>query len=273
MVSNFSIVAMVITLLVTLVMPIVVWIVYVLKNKEKKVGGAVVLGAAGFFVMQIVIRVPILNAVALLPGYVEFVTGHYVLYCLILAFTAGLFELIARYVVAKILAKKLTFEHGIAAGLGHGGIEAVVLIGMTYVNNILYSVMINTGTFDTVVAQAAALGVDTSTLLMLKEQLISSSSFLFLLAGYERVLTVIFHVAMSLLVCYFVSRKKDLVGIGICLVAHTMIDFISPVVSGLATPYLGNVISQTTSYVIIYIFLTAVAIGSVVLIRKIKKNW
>ncbi len=273
MVSGASILAMVVTLLVTLVMPIVAWIVYVVKNKEKKVGGAVLLGAAGFFVMQIVIRLSIINVLALTPSFMSFAANHYVLYCLILAFTAALVEVIARYAVAKILSKKLSYEQGIAAGLGHGGIEAIVLIGMTYINNLLYSVMINTGTYDVMVEQTAALGVDTSALLSAKEQLIETSSSLFLLAGYERILTIILHIALSLLVCYFVSRKKDFTGIGICLVIHMLVDFVSPVINGLTTPYLGSKISVTTSYVLVYGFLTAVAVCSVLLIRKIKKSW
>lgn len=273
MVSGVSIFAMVVTLVVTLVVPIVVWIVYTVKNKEKKVGGAVLLGAAGFFVMQIVIRLSIISMLSLSPSYMRFAAEHYVLYCLVLAFTAALVEVIARYAVAKILAKKLTYEHGIAAGLGHGGIEAVMLIGMTYINNLLYSVMINTGMYDVMVEQTAASGVDTTALLTAKEQLIGTSASLFLLAGYERVLTIILHTALSLLVCYFVSRKKDWAGIGICLVIHMAVDFVSPVINGLGTSYLGSKISLTTSYVLVYVFMTLVAVGSVIVIRKIKKSW
>lgn len=273
MVSGVSILTMVVTLLVTLVMPIVAWIMYAVKNKDKKVGGALLLGAAGFFVMQIVIRLSIINVLSLSPAFMSFAANHYIFYCLILAFTAALVEVIARYVVAKILVKKLTYEHGIAAGLGHGGIEAVMLIGMTYINNLLYSVMINTGAYDLMVEQTAALGVDTSALLSAKEQLIETSASLFLLAGYERILTMILHVALSLLVCYFVSCKKDFVGIGICLVIHMLVDFVSPVINGLATPYLGSKLSITASYVLVYGFLTVVAVGSLLVIRKIKKSW
>ena len=273
MVSTGSIFAMIVTLVITLVAPIIVCIVYTVKNKEKKVGGATLLGAAGFFVMQIIIRLSILSMLSLSPAYLSFAETHYILYCFILAFTAALSEVIGRYVVAKVLAKKLTYKHGIAAGLGHGGIEAVMLIGMTYVNNVLYSIMINTGMYDVMVEQTAALGVDTSALLIAKEQLIGTSAPIFLLAGYERVLTIILHTALSLLVCYLVSQKKDFLGIGICLVIHMIVDFVSPIISGLGTSYLGNKISLTTSYVLTYIFLTVVAVGSVILIRKIKKNW
>ena len=273
MVSTSAIIAVCVTLFVSLILPLIIYIVYGVKNKGKGVWTAWLLGAAGFFVMQVIIRVPLVNGVSLLPGFTLFVQRHYILYCLILAVTAALFEVIGRYAVAKILSKKLSFTKGIAAGLGHGGIEAMVLIGMTYINNLLYIMMINSGTYDTVIEQTAAMGVDASPLLTIRETLLATSAGMFYLAGYERILTMILHTALSLLVGYFVWKKKDALGILVCIVIHTLVDFVSPLLSGLSTDYLGFVISQNTAYVLIYVFLTLVAAGSVVLICKIKKLW
>jgi len=279
MVSTGTFIAILVTLIVTLIGPLVVPIVYSIKNKGKGVWKAWLLGAAGFFVLQVLIRIPILNVLATFPWFQRFAENQYVVYCFILALTAALFEVVARFGVAKILQKNANYEQSVAAGFGHGGIEAIVLIGMTYVNNLLYAVMINTGAFDGLVEQTAALAgtmdVETLTaqLYQIKTALIETPTYTFYLAGYERILCVLFHTAMSLLVCYAVYKKKALVGVGIALVAHFCVDFVSPLVSGLATPYLGNVISAEVSYVIIYGFLTAVGVGSVVLIRKICKMW
>lgn len=273
MVSTSTLIAVVITFIVSGILPLVVWLVYGVKNKGKGAFTAWLIGAAGFFIMQVIIRIPILNMLALTAGFQSFVENHYVLYCFIAAFTAGLFEVIGRYVVAKLMAKNLTYEKGLAAGLGHGGIEAIVLIGMMYMNNLLYIGMINSGTFDGIVEQTAALGVDTTSLVAIKDSLIHMNSAVFLLAGYERILTMLLHAALSLAVCYFVSKKQDIKGILICLVCHCMVDFISPLVNGMATEYLGNVISQTTAYIIVYVFLTAVAVVSVVAILNIRKRW
>lgn len=279
MVSTGTFIAILVTLIVTLIGPLVVPIVYSIKNKGKGVWKAWFLGAAGFFVLQVLIRIPILNVLATFPWFQRFAENQYVAYCFILALTAALFEVVARFSVAKILEKNINCEQGVAAGLGHGGIEAMVLIGMTYVSNLLYAVMINTGAFDGVVEQTAALAgtMDmetlTAQLYQIKTALIETPAYTFYLAGYERILCVLFHTAMSLLVCYTVYKKKALVGVGIALAAHFCVDFVSPIVSGLATPYLGSVISTEVSYVIIYGFLTVVGVGSVVLIRKICKMW
>lgn len=104
MVSTSTLITVIITFLISSILPLVIWIVYELKNKRKCVFTAWLLGAAGFFIMQIIIRIPILNMLALTAGFQSFVAKHYVLYCLVVAFTAGLFELIGRYAVAKVMA-------------------------------------------------------------------------------------------------------------------------------------------------------------------------
>ncbi len=265
MVGTASILAMVVTLFISTVLPILVYIVYGVKNKGKGVWTAWLIGAAGFTIMQLVIRTPILSLLSLSAGFVTFAKEHYTMYVLVLAFTAALFELVARYVIAKILQKKQFFEKAVAVGLGHGGIEAIALIGLAYVNNILYSLMINTGVYDTLVSQTASMGVDTTSLLVAKASLIETSPTMFLLAGYERILTMILHVAMTVLVFYFVKKKKDIVGIILCLLIHTLIDFVPA--------FLVGIMAANLAYIITYTFLTVMAVLGIIILVVIKKKW
>ncbi len=278
MVSTGAVIGIVLTLIVTLLGPIVAMIVYGVKNKGKGVWKAWLLGAAGFFVLQVLIRLPILSVLGMFSWFQQFAENQYIVYCLILALTAALFEVVARFAVAKLLQKKLNYQQGVAAGLGHGGIEAIILVGMTYVNNLLYAVMINSGSFDAMVVQTEAMALPNAAELVeqlnqVKTALVETPAYAFYLAGYERILCVLFHTAMSLLVCYLVSKRKALLGVGVAFAAHFAVDFVSPVINGLATPYLGNVISEGTAYVLIYGILTAVAVGAVVVIGKIRKKW
>lgn len=278
MVSTGAFIGIIITLIITLLGPIVAAIVYSVKNKGKGVWKAWLLGAAGFFVLQILIRVPVLNVLGTFPWFQRFAENHYIVYCLILALTAALFEVVARFAVAKILQKNMNYQQGVAAGLGHGGIEAIILIGMTYVNNLLYAIMINSGSLDEMIFRAGLSSWSNTTeladqLYQIKTALVETPGYTFYLAGYERILCVLFHTAMSLLVCHMVYKKKALLGVGIAFAAHFFVDFVSPLVNGLATPYLGNVISQGTAYVLVYGILTAVAVGAVALIGKICKKW
>ncbi len=273
MVSTLSIISIIVTLVASIFIPIFLAIIWCVKNKGKKTLSALLLGALGFFVMQIIIRTPILSVISQNAGFLDFISSHYVLYCALLAFTAALVEVIARYGVAKILNKDLSFERSFASGLGHGGVETIILTGMTYVSNLVLSFMINTGSFNTIVEQMEVQDVDASSFLAAKEQLISTSSPMFLLAGFERILALGFHIGLTVMVWYFVKHKKDIVGILICLLAHFAVDFVSCFVQGLATDYLSNVISLATAYIIIYSFLAVAAIASVVFVMKIKRKW
>ena len=84
MVGVSTIIAVCVTLFISLVLPIVVYIMYGVKNKGKGVWTAWLLGAAGFFVFQMIIRVPILNLLSLNAGFVAFLQEHYILYCFIM---------------------------------------------------------------------------------------------------------------------------------------------------------------------------------------------
>lgn len=264
MVPVSTLIACIVTLLITLVLPVVILIIFAAKQKKQGIVSAWLLGAAGFFVTQILIRLPILTALQSQSWFVSFANSHLFGYAFTLAFTAGLFELAGRFGVAKILEKKLTWNRTLAAGLGHGGIEAMLLIGMTYINNLVYILMINSGAFDASLAQTAAMGVDVTQLELVKQQLISMSPALFLLAGFERILAMTAHTAMSGLVCYGVAHKKVLPCTLLCLGIHTLIDL---------TAGISLVLPQATAYLLIYTILTAVAIFSVFVLKDLRRRW
>ncbi len=90
MVPITTVVACIITLLVSLVLPIVVLIGLAVKNKKQGIVSAWLLGAAGFFVTQILIRLPILTALQSQSWFAVFAKNNPFIYAFGLAFTAGL---------------------------------------------------------------------------------------------------------------------------------------------------------------------------------------
>lgn len=264
MIPVTTIAACSITLFVSLILPVLVLLVFSLKHRKQGILSAWLLGAAGFFVTQILIRLPILTALQSQGWFLAFAQNHLFAYAFSLAFTAGLFELAGRFAVAKLMHKRLTLRRSLAAGLGHGGIEAMMIVGITYINNLAYIAMINSGSFDTVVAQTAALGVDVSQLELIRQQLLSASPALFLLAGFERILAMTGHVAMSMLVCYGVTHGKTGICTLLCLGVHTLIDL----PAGIAL-----ILPQSMAYPIIYAILTVMAVLSLLIIRELTRRW
>lgn len=275
MVSTVSVIGMVVSFTLCFIVPIAVCIGYSIRNKEKKVWYACLLGAAGFFVPQAIIRLPVLQLLSQKEAVLLFSQNHTFLYFFLLAFTAALFELAGRYAAAVCMKKDLSYEKGIAAGLAHGGMEAVILIGFSYINNIIYAVLINTGHFDLLYRNIP----DESVIALLdqiKTAMIETPAYLFYLASLERFLTIICHTAFSLAVCYFVWKGKPLIGAVICLVLHTILDFAGPLLmTGGKTPEAAAApaIPDPASLIPVYAFLTVFAIGAVIIIRTIKKKW
>ncbi len=74
---------------------------------------------------------------------------------------------------------------------------------------------------------------------------------------------MVFHVFLSVLLCFFVIQKQSPKGFLLCFMLHGFIDFVTGYVGMLSTEAGGSVLSQNTVYIICYTFLTAVAAASI----------
>jgi uncharacterized membrane protein YhfC len=171
-----------------------------------------------------------------------------------LGLTAGIFEEVGRFLGFKfLLKKKLEWKNGVAFGIGHGGIEALILTGLTYINNIVFSILINTGAMDKI-SGAFPPG--------LAEQVTSALSYtspvMFLAAGIERAFALTAHIAFSIIVLYGVKNRRGIYLL-YAILAHALLD--APMV--IIGKYFGGWIAEG------YVFLFAAA--SLVFIIKSKR--
>lgn len=266
--NNISIISIMLTLIVSLIVPPAFAAVYASRHKKQGIWSAWLVGALGFFVPQILIRLPILAALSRTDGFIAFSQTHTLIYGFALAFTAGLFELSGRYAVARCLKKNLTYRRALAAGLGHGGIEAILITGLAYLSNVVFLVMLQTGGFEATVAQTTAAGGDVTALLTAKDALMNTHWALFLLAGFERLLAMTCHVTMSMMVCYGVHTNRVLPWTLACLAVHTCMDFIASI-----SLFIGRGLTLAAAYTIIYILLTAITVLSIVILKNIRSRW
>ena len=221
-VSTVAIFAMSVTLVICIGLPVGLLLVF-RKKMGKGVTSAVLAGALGFFVPQAVIRIPALQGLSLLDGFGDFVQNHFWMYALLLALSAGLFETVGRLVVFKtILKNRTTYNAALCAGLGHGGIEAIYLVGLTYVNNLVLSFMINSGSaYDVLIGQ----GLASDQANQLITTMTQTSPAIFYLAGFERVFTIGFQIGLSILLAYGITRNQTAKFFGAVLLFHTAVDF------------------------------------------------
>lgn len=220
-VSSLSLLFMSISLLITLIMPIVLVVVLCVKRKIHIM--PVLVGAVVFTVFQSIIRIPALTiARQLSPDFAAF-TNTPLWGGLFLGLTAGLFEEFGRFIGYKVGLKKRTgWNDGLAFGLGHGGIEAITLTGLSFVNNIIYALMINTGNWGLI---ANALPADQAKQLL--DGMVNTPSYMFLVGGMERIFAMTIQVALSILVLYAIRRRK-FIYVLLAVLLHLIVD--SPII-------------------------------------------
>ncbi len=176
--------------------------ILLINRKKQKLGKAFFIGVLAFTISQMFIRIPILTLV--LPKFLWFqvMQTQPVLYGVFLGLTAALFEEGARYIGMRYFLKdKWELKNGIAFGLGHGGIEAILIVGLNY---IVILVLIITG--DSALVPAAF------------------TPGAVLLGGMERLFAICFHTGESLLIMYGLYTKKSGVFLLAAILLHTICD-------------------------------------------------
>lgn len=249
-VSTSQLLAMLVTLGIAWLLPVLLWILAV--RKEKRLTTAVIAGAFGFIVPQMVIRVPILQLLARQAAWLDFNSNNPLFGLIFFPLTAALFETAGRLIVlGKVLRSRLSYYTVYGAGIGHGGAESIGLIGLTYINNIVLSFMINRGSLPDVAGLEEAVGALTGT-----------EPSLFLMAGLERAFVIPLQIALTVLLGYCLTKNRLLTGAILCLTAHFAVDFIAVLLQHRqVTPWL------------IEGFLLIVAILSIWLILFLKKRF
>jgi uncharacterized membrane protein YhfC len=231
MINTGSLINMFITALFTTVGPVLAAILFY--RRQKYYLGSVFTGAAVFILFQMVARIPLVQLV--LPGmdwYKETIQSNFWIYGLFLGFTAGLFEEVGRYLAFILILKKhLDWKNAVAFGIGHGGIEAILLVGLTYISNLITAIMINSGLFDTLLAQYPDQAREA--MIQARNVLVQTPSYMYLVSGAERLFTFFIHIALSVLIMAGIQKKKGLLYLGLAILLHMVIDAPAVILSGL----------------------------------------
>src|SRR5664280_645569 len=132
MVKTSSIFFLAISLLLSIVLPLVAAIV--LHKKLQFAWKSALVGALVFVVFQILTRIPLLGYLQYNLWYQAFSMSYPIISLLLIALSAGLFEEVGRYIGFRLLLRRhLDWEGGIAYGIGHGGLESLY-IGTAFLN-------------------------------------------------------------------------------------------------------------------------------------------
>lgn len=213
MVSDLSIMGMIFSVFIAILVPVGLSIILYVRFRYQI--SFLLVGILAFVISQ-GIRTALLLLFSSAEWY-RYLSGNLLFAIFIGGVTAGLFEESARYGGFHIQKKKQPqWADAVAFGIGHGGIEAILLVGLSQVSNLVLGYMINSGMFDTQIAPALGDQAD-----IIRNQLVETSPELFFISGMERISAISLHVFLSVLVCLSVKNKKPLLLL-LAVVLHTV---------------------------------------------------
>ena len=187
-------------------------------------------GALVFLVVQLLTRVPVVTVLqdTVLAHLLKTSQTFVWTWLVILALTAALFEEVGRYLGYRLFMgrEQKTWSKAVMYGLGHGGLESMVLVGgsilLTLINVLVTSTlnlnMLPLSEHRLIVQQFAALN--------------AQPLWIPLLGAWERLWTVPFHVAMSVVVLQ-VFRRKNIAWLLLAIALHACLDFVTVAISQL----------------------------------------
>ncbi|MBR3574662.1 MAG: YhfC family intramembrane metalloprotease [Lachnospiraceae bacterium] len=211
--------------------PVLIAILWTVKKKEKFT--SVLTGAVTFLLFALILEKPIQNVLIFptamgLPnhGIAQFINARPVLWAFLVGFFPGLFEETGRFVAFKtVLKNRKNRETSISYGIGHGGFEVMLILGLTYINYITYGIMINSGAYAETIKQIAQVMPDqVDAYLAIPDQLAAFTAGSFAINLYERIFAVLFHIGASILVFYACRDRKKIWLYPLAIILHTLMD-------------------------------------------------
>lgn len=136
------------------------------------------LGMLAFISSQILIRLPLLQYLqANSTAYTMFSLTQPLLFAIVIGLSAGVFEGLARFVFMRFFMKQRDWQSGFLFGAGHGGIEAILFVGI-------------------------------GALTMLFSPTAMASNGEFFIAGIERFFAMLLHIGLSIMILQGVVQQK-----------------------------------------------------------------
>lgn len=197
MVSAGSIVLMSVNAIVGFAVP--VCLAWYLVRKHRARLSTILIGAGTFIVFALVLE-SLVHQLVLKGPHGGAILGNKLWFALYGGLAAGIFEETGRFLSMKFLLKGEPAKPlpALAYGAGHGGVEMLVIFGITMISNLVLSVLINSGQSAVLFAnvpEEAAVQVQAQL-----DQLQTTGTGVWLIGLWERFAALVLHLGLSVLV-------------------------------------------------------------------------
>jgi uncharacterized membrane protein YhfC len=220
-ISDLSVAIMIFGVIFSLALPLVPY--FILRKKMKARFVPVLIGAATFIVAALMLENTVHGFILGNPGVNAYLKANPLLYALYGGLMAGLFEESGRFGAFKLMQSKYNAPaDALTYGLGHGGIEAVIVLGLAMLSNIMIALMANSGSLSSTLA---ALPADQQEALKGAVTALAAVQPVELFAGMvERVGAVAFHVGASVLVFLAATKRSSIWLYPLAIFLHMLLD-------------------------------------------------
>ncbi len=217
-VSMLSIIGMAFSFIISVGLPFVLLVFALKKLKANPL--SFLIGAITFIVSALLLE-QIFHTV-MFRVFGSTLQENLILYAIYVGLSAGIFEETGRLFSMKVFMKKtLSKENALMYGIGHGGCEAIMIVGLTSISNIVTSVMINTGSIGGLLDKLDPAVKETT--LQKLSLLWLTPSYQFYMAGAERISAILLHICLSYLVYKAVKNNKLRIYV-LAILIHAAID-------------------------------------------------
>jgi uncharacterized membrane protein YhfC len=208
-------VAYIISFLGMIVLPIFLWIYF---TRRSALSWKLVLAGALTFIASQVLHIPLVFG---MNSFLQ--TLPLLANAIILGLLAGIFEETARYILFKFILKNTrSWKEGILVGLGHGGVEAMLLGVLATVG---FVAMIGYRTID--LSTVPSIPADQLELARQQVDAYWSAPWYMALMGFvERVFAICLHVSLSVMVLYAIVYHKP-IWFWLALSWHAFVDAVA----------------------------------------------
>lgn len=205
------------------VLPVACMIFWKVKTKEPF--KSILVGVGIFIVFALIIEKSLQAMVIMIDHPVSrFINAHPLCLSFVTAAFAGIFEETGRLAAYTIFLKnRKNKETAISYGIGHGGAEIILILGITFVQYIAYGMMINQGTYHTLIEQVPE---QTDTFKQLAQSIADFGIGNLAVSIFERCSAVLFHLGASIMVFYACLEKKRFFLYPLAIVLHMLMDFL-----------------------------------------------
>ena len=152
------------------------------------------------------------------------IAGSPYLYMLYGGLAAGIFEETGRYVAFRWLIGKRRYperDTAVTYGIGHGGIEAMLILGATYATYLVLALCWNRGNEPAALALA---GGSAEALALLRGALGQITPGMCAVAMLERAGTLLFHIALSIFVFLAARDRRQWTWFPFAILLHAIAD-------------------------------------------------